>query len=70
MVKLSKKKMRKYMGCNRKINFIYQKPEWYPITNEKVDIGDPCFGHVLIGCAVFRKDDIGEVEHRSIKMIK
>lgn len=55
MVKLSKKNKRKYQGFNRKIDFLYQKPQWYPILNEKVDIGDPCFGHVLMGCAVFRK---------------
>lgn len=54
MVYLSKKHKRKYQGVNKKIDFLYQKPQWYPILNDNVDVGDPCFGHVLMGCAVFR----------------
>lgn len=33
MIKLSKKNLRKYRGRHRRIFFIYQKPQWYPITN-------------------------------------
>lgn len=56
MIKLSKNKRRRFQGKEgRKVDFIYLKPQWYPILNDKVDIGDPCFGHVLMGCAVFRK---------------
>lgn len=47
-----------------RIEFIYQKPQWYPIINQKVDIGDPCFGHVLMGCALFKKDDMIKLGHR------
>jgi len=70
MIKLSKIQKRRFKGYRKKFDVLYQKPQWYPIINEKVDIGDPCFGHVLVGCAVFRKSDLSEFNHREIRMKK
>lgn len=33
MVKMSKKNMRRYQGITKKFDFIYLKPQWYPIIN-------------------------------------
>ena len=58
MVKISRKMQRKFKCANgKKIPLIYCKPKWYPILNKKVDIGDPCFGHLLMGCAFVKKID-------------
>ena len=65
MVRLSKKNKRKFKGIKNKVDFLFQKPKWYPIINEKVDIGDPCFGHILMGCAVFRKKDYIEIPQQT-----
>lgn len=70
MIKMSKKNRRRYQGINKKFDFIYLKPQWQPIINQKVDIGDPCFGHILMGCAVFRKTDLLEFRQRDLTTIK
>lgn len=69
MIKFSRKLLRKFkVGFERRINFLYSKPKWHPIINKKVDVGDPCFGHVLLGCALFRKMDETEVNRVGDKL--
>ena len=36
------------------IDFIYRKPEWYPVLNHFIDIGNKCCGKVLMTFAIFR----------------
>lgn len=33
MIKLSKVHKRRYQGFRKKFDFLYQKPQWYPIIN-------------------------------------
>jgi hypothetical protein len=33
MVKISRKDQRKYQGKNKRVEFLYMKPKWYPIIN-------------------------------------
>lgn len=69
MIKLSKTYKRKYQGLTKKIEFLYYKPRWNPILNDKVDLGDPCFGHILMGCAIFRKSDMTQLKFNENKKI-
>ena len=39
----------------KQVEFIYKKPEWLPVLNDFIDIGDKCFGKVLMTFALFRK---------------
>ena len=68
LVKISRKMNRKFrITYSKKIDFIYCKPKWYPIINKKVDVGDPCFGHLLMGCALFRKTHEKELNTQPIE---
>ena len=46
------------ISSKKKVEFIYMKPKWHYILNPHIEIGKHIFGKVLLGVALFKREDL------------